>query len=70
MLTHAACAAHSMQIVNGVLSELELDNMIDVHGVEASCCQIGSYHNWELSIVEQLKCQLSTLHPRVLVVGK
>ena len=67
-LAHTAGSTHSVNVVNHVLSKLELDHMIHIQGVESPRGHVSAHHNRELTIHKQLKGSLSSLHACVLVV--
>lgn len=46
VLAHPACATHTMNVVGRVLREVKLDNVVHMHGVQASGCHVGADHHW------------------------
>jgi hypothetical protein len=40
VLAHPACAAHTMDVVGRVLRKVKLDNVVHMHGVQASGCHV------------------------------
>lgn len=46
VLAHSACATHSMDIVGRVLRKVKLDDVVHMHGVQASGGHVGADHHW------------------------
>ena len=40
VLAHPACTAHTMDVVGRVLCKVKLDNVVHMHGVQASGCHV------------------------------
>ena len=40
VLAHPACATHTMDVVGRVLRKVKLDNVVHMHGVQASGCHV------------------------------